>query len=784
VLALAASVAIAQEPPSAPADDQQSATAQPPPPAKPAPGLTSVEEITVTARRVEEDIQEAPVAVTAVNDIQLERLHPHDLSDLSHIAPNFNIQGNGALFRTSAIAFARGVGYNNIDGTLDPGLGISVDGVFYLRNVGVLQDMFDLEGVEIVLGPQGTLYGKNTIGGVLNVTTQKPKLGEWEANGRLRFGNLGRLDGELVANIPLTETLAARIAYQRQYSDGPYDNIHRDAGTNLKSGPEVGGDDTNTVRASLRWEPSEKFDLTTIGTWLRNDNNSVGGTNMAEPGSLAAISLGHPGFGFPGGPKSRYDVDRTWPSGDPFEMDGITIDARYHGEGFDVIALGNYLHDNTPVNWDAFDYADMLNNHAIVDHSQYSVEARVQSTYDGPLQYVGGLFYDHGFYDYWQSFYNFIPTLFGAPGPAIQNQWIFQWAYSVSVFGQVDYAVTEKLQLTAGLRYLHENKRAKNYTGFNGPTTRDLDDWPPENFAEGEKNWDKVVYKLGAKYQFTDDLMGYVSYSTGFHSGGFNSAAVAGLDVNGAPIDPNLVSATLGPWAPEEAKSTEVGIRSEWFDQRLQANLTWFWSNYDNLQSFTSLGTDPRNPTSPLPLVGPANGGEERAWGLELQAVTVPLENLRLSASVGYLDSEFTEFDTFRNGLAYDCVAQGCDPVRAPDWTLRLESLYEIATRIGTFTPVLSYSWSDSYFLDTFNDPFGHVDAYGTIDASVRWEDESGRFGVSLWAKNLADERYFQGFLHDSATPPPFPAAFATRYYADPRTYGVELTIKLGWNKE
>jgi iron complex outermembrane receptor protein len=222
-------------------------------PDKRAPEAATIEEVTVTARRVEESLQKAPVAVTAVSAEQLTALHPHDLSDLNQIAPNFRVQGSSSIFRNSSIAFARGIGYNNIDGTLDPALGITLDGVPYLRNIGALQNMFDLAGVEIVLGPQGTLYGKNTIAGVMNITTQKAKLNQWEAYGWLRYGNLGRRDVELVANIPLSDTLAARLAFQSQSSDGPYKNVYVDPVTKTPMGPHVGGDDTKSARLSVRW---------------------------------------------------------------------------------------------------------------------------------------------------------------------------------------------------------------------------------------------------------------------------------------------------------------------------------------------------------------------------------------------------------------------------------------------------------------------------------------------------------------------------------------------------
>jgi iron complex outermembrane receptor protein len=725
-----------------------------------------IEEVTVTARRVEESLQKAPVAVTAVSAEQLNALHPHDLSDLNQIAPNFRIQGSSSIFRNASIAFARGIGYNNIDGTLDPALGITLDGVPYLRNIGALQNMFDLAGVEIVLGPQGTLYGKNTIAGVMNITTQRPKLDEWEAYGWLRYGNLGRRDVELVANVPLSSTLAARLAFQSQSSDGPYKNVYVDPVTKTPLGPHVGGDDTKSARLSLRWVPSERFDVTAIGTMLRNRSDSVGGTNASPPGSLGSVLLGHPGFGYPGGPTDPFQVERTWPSADYFSLDGITLEARYHGDGFDVISVSNYMHDRTPKNYDDFAYTGLLNNYAIVGHKQYSSELRAQSTGEGPLQWVVGGFYDHGYYDYWQSFSNFIPVALGAPAPTVSNQWIFQWAHSFSAFGQVDYSLTDRLQLTAGVRVLTETKRARNYASFSGPTTRDLSDWPTANIIRAKKNWDAVTYRVGAKYQFTDDLMGYVSYSTGFHSGGFNSAAQAG-----ATVDPGVTKATLGPWDPEKARAFEAGVRSEWFDRRLQLNITGFWTYYDDLQSFATFQV---NANTGLNAVGPANTGKERARGVEAQARAIPIPGLRLSASVGYLDAEYTSFKTFRNNAPFDCVAQGCKPVRSPDWTVRLDGAYDIRTEIGTFTPSVGFTYTSSFFTDTFNEPFGRVGAYSTVDAAVAYEDPTGRWGASLWAKNLTDKRYLLGTFYSA------PLGAQTYYFADPKTYGVELHVKLG----
>jgi iron complex outermembrane receptor protein len=775
---------------SAAAADQAQNPPNQPPPSRLAQSGTSVGEVIVTARRFAEDIQKAPVAVTAITPLQLTRLHPHDFSDLNHIAPNFTILPSGYLFRNASIGFARGMGYNNIDGTQDPPLGISVDGVFYQRNIGALQGMFDLAGVEILLGPQGTLYGKNTTAGTLNITTQKPVLGDYQASGMVRFGNLGRRDSELVANIPLSDTFAARVAFQSQYSTGPYKNVAVDS-AGLPNNIQVGGDNSISVRPSVRWTPSDQFDLTIIGTILRNRSNSVGGTDVSPPGSLASVYLGHPGFGYPGGPTSPYIVDRVFPSGDYFNLDSITGDARYHAKGFDLIFTTNYLVDTSPTNYDDFTNANLLTNYAIVNHYQYSEELRAQSTSHGPLQWVAGIYYDFGYYDYWQgaqlNFFAPPPTFTGGP---IVNQWIFQWSKSIAGYAQFDYSVTDKLQLTGGFRILDETKRATNYTGIVlAFRTRDLSMWPPDAVINAKKSWDAVTYHLGGKYQFTDDVMGYISYSTGYRAGGFSSAAVAPIP----PVTPEQSAASLGPWAPETTGSFETGLRSEWFEHRLQLNLTGFWTNYDNLQEYQFEGY-----AGASELLNPVNAGSEVASGVELQAVAVPLQGLHLGATVGYLNARFTKyggttsaivdtpFGPIAETVALDCTKEhyglqpgACVPQLSPEWTMHLDASYDWHTDYGTITPTLSYAYSSTYFSDNTNDPLGRVPAHGTLDAAVNFQSEDGRWGISLWGRNVTDTRYILGAFNAGYFPFSQTVIAKTQYFADPAAFGVELHVKL-----
>jgi iron complex outermembrane receptor protein len=184
---------------------------------------SKIEMVVVTAERREESAQRTAASVTAVTADQLDQLYVHNLTDLSQQAPNFTIEGVGAMSRSSAVIYSRGIGYSGIDG-VEPPVGVSVDGMFYAVNVGTLQNIFDVDSVQILLGPQGTLFGRNTTGGVVLITTNNPT-DQYQLEGKVRLGNYGRLDTNFMANIPLDDTLQARVAIATQHSDGAYKNL-------------------------------------------------------------------------------------------------------------------------------------------------------------------------------------------------------------------------------------------------------------------------------------------------------------------------------------------------------------------------------------------------------------------------------------------------------------------------------------------------------------------------------------------------------------------------------
>ncbi len=706
-----------------------------------------LETITVTARKRAESIQEAPVAVTAVDAAQIEKLFVHDLADLNHQAPNFTIEGVGAIHRNAAVIYSRGIGYGGVDLGQDPAVGVAVNGVFSTSNVGALSNMADVEQVEILRGPQGTLYGKNTIGGVVNITTRKP--GDvYAIQGSARYGNFGRQNYFLAADLPLTDTLGARVSFLSQYSDGPYKNAYQaPAGTAPTAPKHLGGDDVKTVRGTLVWRPTTKFEADLVGTYMKDNSPSVGGQNGSIATDALSAFFGHPGFDYrtagapyPIGPNDPYTVYRNFPSGDHQETTALSLNMRYHGEGYDVVSVTGYNrttnmslsdYDNTELNF----FQSQFNLHS----KQFTQELRVESSGNSPLQWVVGAFYSTRKWDGTQLFYSLFPTLNNFIDYAKQND------DSFAAFGQVDYNITSALQLSAGLRYTTETKdiyRIKSHLATL-PT--------PAPFVH-KKTWENVSYRLGANYQIDANKMAYASYSTGFVAGGFNTR-----------VDTDFLTGL--PYAPEKVKAWEIGLKSDWYDHRLRVNLAAFTNKYDGLQVAAFI------PGGGFQYAI-VNNAFERANGVELEVTALPVENLLLSASIGYLDAHYTSFFANVKGTGAADYSN-LHPTRTPKWTARLSAGYDIwLNGHGKLTPNVSYSYEGSHYTDLTNVAPGYQKGYSLVDASLTYEAPNGMWKVSAYGKNLTNT------LHRLSAVPSS-GYFTQLYFANPRTYGLELTVKM-----
>ena len=745
---------------------------------------TEVETIVVTAERRNESAQDVPVSVTALGKEQIERQFLHNLADFTRAAPNFTIEGVGSVSRSSAVVYSRGIGFSGIDG-VEPPVGVSIDGMFYFTNVGTLLNTYDAAQIEVLQGPQGTLFGRNTTGGVINIRTQDPTP-DYEVDGKIRVGNYGRFNTNVTANLPITDTLAARISANTQQSDGFFRNLDVDPVNGQRQGDtHAGGDNSRSIRGKLQWKPNDDLTILATAFYTRQRQDVPVGQNGNGPndalysrGPINANSpvAGRPGVGYPGGPTDVRTVRRDTDGADNLDQKGYILDTHYRTPwGFDVTSISTYLKYRSLQIAD-FDATDLnyFTSNLHTGRSQQSQEIRFASNDTAsPLQWQGGVFYFSTRHHNYQT--NVLgPSFFantGASTPTVtQALGTATYARSLAAFAQADYRFMEKFVITGGLRYTTEKKRITNW-----PSLPNLN--PP--FGAGisnQKTWDDVIYRIAGRYEYSDDLMAYVSYSTGKKAGGFSAAATS--------------ISQLSPYSPESAKALEAGIKSEWLDKKLRVNVTGFINKYDNLQ----VGAF-------RPVAGGsgqqafiANDAFEKAKGIEVRATALPLPGLQFDASVGYLHARYS---SFVSALSYNFPGHVCNgltagpgsppikqdhsdssspcylvPPRAPNWTAKLEAKYNWDLGDwGVLTPHVAWSYEGAHYTNLTNAPQGFQGKYSITDVDLTYEDAKDRYRLSAFVHNLTNKTHL-------INANPIAGLFNANYYADPRVTGLELAVK------
>jgi iron complex outermembrane receptor protein len=486
---------------------------------------------------------------------------------------------------------------------------------------------------------------------------------------------------------------------------------------------------------------------------VKDRSDSVGGVNASFP-TDALSRAGRPGFGFPGGPTDPFVSMRNFPSGDFQDTYAGTVNVAYKGQGFRIVSISGIVRSSN-FSYSDFDVTDLafFETTASKRHKTLSQEIRFESDGDGPLQWVTGVYAGRTKWDADQIFFLATQTYEASR----------QKEKTAAAFGQFDFSVTDQLTLTAGGRYSWQEK------DFVRRLQRPIATFFTTPAVTASKDWSRFTYHLGANYTINDDAMVYASYSTGFKSGGFNSRAAS--------------AATVGPFAPEKAKAFEVGLKSDWLENRLRLNVAAFWNKYSDLQ--VSIFRPATVGTGEEQVV--ANNANERARGVEVELTALPVRNLTVNASVGYLDADYTSFvANLSGGVA--TPANPCGglrdrsqkgpcllvPTRVPKITSRLSAAYDFELPGGgTITPDVSWSHEGKHFTDTLNAPQGFQKAYNIWDASLTYVEPKGRWRASLWGKNLNNVAHRLSVV-------PTAGVLTQLYFAEPRTYGVELRVNLG----
>ncbi len=625
----------------------------------------------VTARRVEEELQRSPVTVSALDERAIAKLFSTKLTDITSSVPNIQLT-NFLSFPTGAAYFIRGIGATNIINTVDPAVATFIDSV-YIAGVGVgIPDLFDVERIEVLRGPQGTLFGRNTTAGAILMRSRRPS-GEFGADAQPVAGNYGRLDVKGSLEFPIGETAAARISAVKLDSDGWF--------TDSTTGEDFGGLDTFAVRGVLTLNPTEAFDATLILDYT-DDQRPVWRHVRGPARRVRRVRLRRSLLARGRRPGSRRRVPNRPGHDSVGRQPDLRLDARDEPRrwcrhvdiGDRVWWLGAVQHQR---------------HRFLVRDDQYPVprgrfrpvsqEFRFASDFSDTFDFVAGLYYldAETFAD--QHVFQFIADpnfildyfVFGTPGAtgpySVDNVGLFytsQKQESIAGFFEGNYHATEKLTLTLGGRYTWEEKEleyapyipialggcAPEPVGFYGRPVK----------VSADESWNNFSPKVGAAYQYSDDIMFYGYYSQGFRSGGFNGQA-------GAPSG-------IGPFDEETVDSVELGMKSEWLDHRVRLNIAAFWNEYQDLQrSVFVTPTDLRT----------VNAADATIQGIEAEFTGLVTERLRIDASIGILDAKYDKFlaDLDADGTVTD--NSNLKLIYAPDFSGRIAGTYGVP--LGSF---------------------------------------------------------------------------------------------------
>ncbi len=726
----------------------------------------AIEEVIVTSRRTEESAQDVPLSVTAFGTEQIERLKPTTLRDFDGLAPNLYIGMNTAGPGASAL-FIRGVGYADIEKTQSPQVGVIVDGLQLGSSTGQLIDVFDVESIEINRGPQGVLFGKNTIGGNIVVNRVRPQLDEFGYKASVELGNYDSRTVKGRVNIPLVaDSLALKIGGTYREREGYYEN--------KTIGGTAGDVEFSAGTIALRWAPNDAFDGTVTYDFTR-DRSQIPPQDPRFDGDDPFVNLADKRE------PADYDVNQLgirfdWDVSDTVTIHNIT---GWH-KGDDLV---NQDFDGGSITGAAIPFAQL---HTLRDqeYEVFTQEIRASFDVNDKIDVNVGLYYLDSELSFRQTTSNVLqlPTVAlgvaACPGSAFglrpnqgagldflcqfpnarSQQIASEDVQSVSVFGSINWRPTDNLEFSVGARWIDEEKDATNsYFDFTDGTYDDEAGRPDEFDFTGlpstvgtaysvSDSWDDIIIQASANWAYAENNSAYVSYSEGFRSGGFSIRSAR--DPSEAAFD------------PEDAYQIEIGFKNEFLDRRLRANLAMFRLVRDNTQFSSIITLPPGSIPGTTTIIN--NGGEVEIEGIELETAFLINENWTFSFNAGLID-----VNNKRYSIACD-VLDGCatgvpgvldpsgtlrerggnDDSRQPDWNLSTNLAYDKQVGAGQFSANVQWKKVGNFLLvntgggaDQRLFEGGYQDISGRIAYSVERENGDA-WSVSLIGKNLSDEEW------------------------------------------
>ena len=709
---------------------------------------TTLGAVTVTARKREETLQEVPVAVTAFTSDTLDKLNIRDIGDLDAQVPNLTIYAARGS-SSAATVYIRGVGQSDTLWGVDPGVGIYLDDVYIARPQGALLDVFDVERIEVLRGPQGTLYGKNTIGGAIKyISRGLPQ--ETSGFGSITVGNYNQLDAKAAIGGSIggaDSGLRGRVSVASMNRDG--------FGQNLYTGQEVSDKEINAARFQLGAYAGDDFDVQFALDWM-DDQSGVRGAKMLEPNPYNASPF------FPGlavfGPNlpldDRYDIRSGMKNINDTEMKGASATVNWRPNedwAFKYVIAKRESDTETNIDFDTTP-APIADVRAYYSDSQVSNELQVNYDGGGRVRGVTGLYWFNGDAG-GQVLNNFFNLSFGDTQGKVNTK-------SIAVYADWTFDLTDRLKLDLGARYTDEDKHAVAYNiGYTDATFSTPNGAVAANFDK-TINFKNVSPKISLDYQITPDIMLYGLASRGFKSGGYNIRAnTTAVPRSGEPFD------------DESVDSFEIGSKMSFLDQSLFLNLAAFHNKYEDIQLsvFTQYIDGNGNPQ----FFGDfANAGKGTVNGVEFEYQWLPTANWRISGNLAWLDAKYDEY-MFKNVN----IADQQEFTNAPDFSgaVNLEYRMDLSNG-GNLSARVGYSYQSDVVAtsEVTRDPVTNAvtlpitqDGYGLVGAGVIWKvNDAWQF--SLQGSNLADEEYrTTGYNLDAAL------GVMTGFYGPPRQYSL-----------
>ncbi|AIS18494.1 TonB-dependent receptor [Pseudomonas rhizosphaerae] len=667
----------------------------------------SLQAVTVTATRRAESLQKVPVAVSVVDGEQLERDNRNGVASIVQQVPSLNFR-TGASNKDTSL-FIRGVGTISTSPGVEPTVATVIDGVVYGRPGQATLDLLDLERIEVLRGPQGTLFGKNASAGVLNIVTKAPTeephgyidQSYYSGNeSRTRFGIGGSL---------IPDTLKGSLTTLFGSYDGNVDN--------RANGHEVNGYNRKGVRGKLEFTPSDDLTLTLAADYMQSHDDAPNGVvskalTPAFAGALAPVSASGHSRDIASDYRSHVeDINKglsaqlDWNLGD-YTLTSITA---WRGWNNTQWQDGDRLATITSAFPGTEDKGDL-------SYDQYSQEVRLASPKGEFVEYVGGLFYMHGKDD--ETYRRTLVTPTGSQRGVADYT---TTSDSYSAFGETTLNFTSRLRGIAGLRWTHDDLEYDHRRVSTSATT--VSGIQPGTRSSGSVDEDGWSGRLGVQYDLSDDVMAYVTYSRGYKGPAYN------VFFNMQPRDTDALK-------PETSNTWEAGIKASAWDNRLTTNLAVFHSEYDNYQA-NFFDTVANQVVTRL-----INAGSVSTEGVELDYALQATQNLKLSGALAYTRARIDQFSC-PAGAAASCNVDGKTLPYSPDWKSYVRADYSIPLANGLDVELgTDYSWQSEVQYDISQNPDTTQGAYGIWNASIALADYTNGWRVALLGKNLADKSY------------------------------------------